>query len=66
VVIVTDAEILHALRLILERTKLLVEPAGAAAVAALLAGKAGTTAGSRAIVTLSGGNVDFAKLKRLL
>jgi threonine dehydratase len=66
VVIVTDEEILDALRLILERTKMLVEPAGAAATAALLTGKAGTARDSRAIATLSGGNVDFEKLKRLL
>jgi threonine dehydratase len=66
VVLVTDDEILDAMRLILERTKLLVEPAGAAAVAALLSGKAGVAAGSRTIATLSGGNVDFEKLKRLL
>lgn len=66
VVLVTDDEILHALRLILERTKLLVEPAGAAAVAALLARKASGEPGERVIATLSGGNVDFAKLKSLL
>ena len=66
VVIVTDAEILEALRLILERTKLLVEPAGAVATAALLTGKAGAETGSRTVATLSGGNVDFEKLKRLL
>jgi threonine dehydratase len=66
VVIVTDDEILQALRLLLERTKLLVEPAGAAATAALLTGKAGVEAGSRVVATLSGGNVDFEKLRRLL
>ena len=62
VVIVTDDEILEAMRLLLERTKLLVEPAGAAATAALLAGKAGVKPGSRVVATLSGGNVDFEKL----
>jgi threonine dehydratase len=66
VVIVTDDEILGALRLLLERTKFLVEPAGAAATAALLTGRAGAAPGSRVIATLSGGNVDFEKLKRLL
>jgi threonine dehydratase len=66
VVLVTDEEIMDALRLILERTKLLVEPAGAAAVAALLSRRAETAAGSRAIATLSGGNVDFEKLKGLI
>lgn len=66
VVIVTDEEIVEAMRLILSRTKFLVEPAGAAATAALLTGKAGVPSGSRAIATLSGGNVDFEKLKQLL
>jgi threonine dehydratase len=66
VVIVTDDEILSAMRLLLERTKLLVEPAGAAATAALLTGKAGVAPGSRVVATLSGGNVDFEMLKRLL
>ena len=66
VVIVTDDEILDAMRLLLERTKLLVEPAGAAATAALLTGKAGVKPGSRVVATLSGGNFDFEKLKRLL
>ncbi len=66
VVLVADDEIVAALRLILERTKLLVEPAGAAAVAALLTGKAGLAKGTRAVATLSGGNVDREKLKRLL
>jgi len=66
VVIVTDEEILAALRLILERTKLLVEPAGAAAIAALLVDKAGARPDSRVVATLSGGNVDFEKLKSLL
>ena len=62
----TDDEIIEAMRLILARTKFLVEPAGAAATAALLTGKAGVPSGSRAIATLSGGNVDFEKLKSLL
>jgi threonine dehydratase len=66
VVIVTDDEILEAMRRLLERTKLLVEPAGAAATAALLTGKVGVDPGSRVVATLSGGNVDFEKLKRLL
>ena len=66
VVLVTDDEIIAALRLILERTKQLVEPAGAAAVSAFMTGKAGAAAGARAVATLSGGNVDFEKLKRIL
>ena len=66
VVLVTDDEIVAALRMVLERTKQLIEPAGAAAVSAFMTGKAGAPSGSRAIATLSGGNVDFEKLKRIL
>jgi threonine dehydratase len=66
VVLVTDDEILQAMRLILERAKLLVEPAGAAAVAALLTNKAGLAHGTRTVATLSGGNIDIERLKGLL
>jgi threonine dehydratase len=56
VVTVTDEEISQAIVLLLERTKLVVEGAGAAAVAALLADRAG---GSGTVVSvLSGGNID--------
>ena len=56
VVTVTDEEISEAIVLLLERVKLVVEGAGAASVAALLAGKAGGSGGAVAI--LSGGNID--------
>jgi threonine dehydratase len=66
IVLVTDDEIVAALRVVLERTKLLVEPAGAAAVAALMAGKAGAPVGARTVAVLSGGNIDLDRLKSLL
>lgn len=66
VILVNDDEIVDAMRLIIERTKLLVEPAGAAAIAALLTGKTGLPIGTHTAATLSGGNVDREKLKRLL
>src|SRR4029078_10738199 len=56
IVTVTDDQISHAIVLLLERTKLLVEGAGAAAVAAGLAGKAGGE--DEVGVLLSGGNID--------
>jgi threonine dehydratase len=65
-VIVTDDEISEALRLILARTKLLVEPAGAAAVAALLTGKAAAPHGANTVAILSGGNIGLDRLKALL
>ena len=66
VVLVTEDEIAQSLKLILGRTKVLVEPSGAAATAALLAGKAGTRAGARTVSVMSGGNVDFTKLRMIL
>jgi threonine dehydratase len=54
---VTDEEICSAIVLLLERSKLVVEGAGAVAVAALLTGKAGGGEG-RALALLSGGNID--------
>ncbi len=60
IVTVTDAEIAHAIVLLLERAKLVVEGAGAASLAALLAGK--VEGSGRAAALLSGGNVDASVL----
>jgi threonine dehydratase len=60
VVSVTDEQISEAIVLLLERTKLVVEGAGAVSVAALLAGQAG---GSGCVVPIvSGGNIDATLL----
>ena len=67
IVVVSDEEIVHAMRFLFERTKLVVEPSGAVGVAALLAGRVDAT-GRRIGVILSGGNVDadrFAELMRV-
>ncbi|MFO7571460.1 MAG: pyridoxal-phosphate dependent enzyme [Gaiellaceae bacterium] len=53
-VLVTDDEIAEGFRFLYERAKLACEPAGAAAVGALLAGKVG---GGRMVCVVSGGNV---------
>jgi threonine dehydratase len=66
IVLLEDEEFVKALRLILERAKLLVEPSGAAGVAALLTKTAGVPAGALTVAILSGGNIDLAKLKSLL
>jgi threonine dehydratase len=66
VVIVTDDEILNALRLIVSRSKQLVEPAGAAATAALLTNKAAIPHGANTVAILSGGNIDLDRLKSVL
>ncbi|MEJ7840083.1 MAG: threonine/serine dehydratase, partial [Thermomicrobiales bacterium] len=66
VVLVTDEQIASALWSILERTKILVEPAGAAACAALNANLVGARSGRPAVAILSGGNIDSSKLKSIL
>jgi len=66
VVLVEDDAILQALTLIVQRAKLVPEPAGAAAVAALLAGAVTPKAGSTVACVVSGGNVDPALLRRIL
>ena len=53
---VSDDEICEAIVLLLERTKLVVEGAGAVGVATLLSGKAGGS--GPAVSILSGGNID--------
>jgi threonine dehydratase len=64
VVTVTEEEISSAVLLLLERTKALVEPAGAVGLAALLAGKVAGTGPATTI--LSGGNVDPLLLLKLV
>jgi threonine dehydratase len=59
---VSDDEVAEAMVLLLERSKLVVEGAGAAGVAALLAGKVELPAGGETCVVLSGGNVDATRL----
>ncbi|MEZ4414480.1 MAG: threonine/serine dehydratase [Gemmatimonadota bacterium] len=67
VVTVEDAEIGDAMRWILERAKLVVEPAAAAGLAALLAGRIPPpTGGGVTVLILSGGNVDPDRIPALL
>jgi len=65
VVTATDEQILDAMQLCFERLRVVVEPSGACALAALLAGAAGDLRGARVGVTLSGGNVDVARFRSL-
>lgn len=66
VVVVSDEEILQSLRDLALYAKLVVEPAGAAALAALATGKVRAERGSEVVAILSGGNVDLERLKTLL
>ena len=59
VVTVSDAAIIEAMRFCFARLKVVVEPSGAAALAALLSG-AVQAEGRRTAVVLSGGNIDPA------
>jgi len=61
---VTEEEILEAMRLLMTRAKLVVEGSGAAATAALVAGKVRAPAGARVVTLVSGGNLDLSRLPR--
>jgi threonine dehydratase len=63
--IVTDDEVLAAIAFAVRELKLVVEPGGAAALAALLAGKI-ETQGRTTMVVVTGGNIDPAMLARAL
>ena len=65
VVTVSDAEIVDAMRLLFERAKTVVEPSGASAFAALLAGRVDAK-GLRVGVILSGGNVTAERFAELV
>jgi threonine dehydratase len=58
VVLVTEDEIAEGMRFLYTRAKLACEPAGAAAVAALLAEKIDIEEGSAVVAVVSGGNAD--------
>jgi threonine dehydratase len=62
IVTVSDDEVAQAMVLLLERSKLVVEGAGAVSVAALLAGKVEPARNGETCAVLSGGNVDASRL----
>jgi threonine dehydratase len=64
VVVVDDDEISQAIVLLLERSKLVVEGAGAAPVAAILAGRAGGQGPACAV--LAGGNIDATTMSSVI
>jgi threo-3-hydroxy-L-aspartate ammonia-lyase len=65
VVGVGDQEVEATIRTLVARTKQVVEPSGAAGLAAILAGRI-EVAGRRVGVVLSGGNIDLPVLARIL
>jgi len=65
VVVVDDDEISHAIFMLLERCKQVVEPAGAVGLAALLSGKIDVK-GKKVGVIISGGNINMSLLARIV
>lgn len=64
IVTVSDDDIARALLMLMERAKLVVEPAGAVAVAAILTGQ--VTSSGATVAVLSGGNIDPLVMERVI
>lgn len=62
---VTDEELIEAMRFVFERMKLVIEPSGAAGIAAVMNRKI-PVAGKRVGVIISGGNVDRSRFASLI
>ncbi|GFO14409.1 L-threonine dehydratase catabolic tdcb-like [Plakobranchus ocellatus] len=65
VLVVTDAEILEALKALYTRG-IRAEPSGCAALAALFAGKVPDVAGKKVVVYVTGGNVSCTELRKFI
>ncbi|MBV8684009.1 MAG: threonine/serine dehydratase [Caulobacteraceae bacterium] len=63
---VDDAEVAQAMRFAFQELKLVVEPGGSVALAALLSGKIRPDPGQATVIILSGGNVDPTLYGRIL
>ena len=61
--VMTLAEVASALKLLIERNRVVAEGAGATSVAAALSGKAG---GGKVVAVVSGGNIDSTKVVKIL
>jgi threonine dehydratase len=66
VVLVSDGQIREGMRLLFRAAKLVVEPAGAAALAALMFPLRGRLSGRRVGIVVCGGNIDHASFASLL
>jgi threonine dehydratase len=66
IVLIDEATIAAGVRFALERMKQLLEPAGASALGAVLAGRIDLRDGETVCVIASGGNVDLARLPSIL
>jgi threonine dehydratase len=61
--VVSLAEVANALRMLIERNRVVAEGAGAASVAAALQGK---VVGQKVVAVVSGGNIDSSKVAKIL
>ena len=66
VALVSDADVVEALRFLALRVRIVVEPTGAVSAAAVLTGRLPVARGARVGVVLSGGNIDPAMLVEIL
>ena len=66
IILLDDPTILAGMRFALERLKQVLEPAGAAALAAVLAGRVPYRPGERVAVVASGGNVEIGRIGELV
>ena len=66
IVLVDDTSIVKTMFLLMERAKLVVEPAGAASLAYLLSSGGPTTSKDKVVAILSGGNVDMYLLGQVV
>lgn len=65
IALVTDDEVASAILALIEKQKMIAEGAGAAAVAAVMAGKFDLK-GKRVVAVVSGGNIDVTSLSRVI
>ncbi len=66
IILVNEDQIAEAVIVLLERKKILAEGAGAVCVAALLSGAIQAPAGAKAVLVISGGNIDISLLDRVI
>ena len=66
IITVSDQEIVAVMGPILERCKIVVEPAAASTIAGLLSGKFDLPKGGNVVCVISGGNIDRERLKQLI
>ena len=64
--VVSDAQILAGMRVLMERCKLFVEPSAGAAIAPLLSGALSLSKNQRVVPIVCGGNIDLDRLRTLI